>query len=246
MPSKVCIACGLTTDSSGNLIVDTSGTWPLTATCADTNGTPIYCTTDGSLRGPAEKFSQFNRIGKNYVTDSPVRMTTLVAQDGKLYALTSTGVPGITPRNSGNAGDNTPLKFTIPNPSKCLPFHVYLESGISHAYINYTGSPGSFSVELSSYVVITGATEAFSGGTGHQIWGFDTGTENVARSIQFDTMGARATVDPPSGATKFTILPGGAMIVTAYPTMSLTLSGSSDVADIQNYTIDVNWWGSND
>lgn len=245
--SRICTGCGLTTDSSGNLIVDTNNSvWPTTTTCTDTGGTPIYCGTDGALRGPAEKFSKFDRKGKNYITDSPVRMTTFVNQDSVLYNIASSG-PSPISKFPGNAADVTPLVMTIVNPSACLPFNVYLDAGVSHAKFDYTG-PGNFQAEVSVFVTVTGATESFAGQTGHQIWAFDTGalTTGAASAITFDTMGAFANVDPPSAATRFVIAPGGTMTVTAYPFLSLDVNGSSPTCDIQNYTIALKYAGSND
>lgn len=245
--AKICTSCGLTTDSDGNLIVDVNDSaWPLTA-CAYTSGTPIYCGTDGALRGPAEKFSQFNRIGKNFITENgittdsqPNRMTHWEpTQSGVLTDISSDGNG-----TANGAGGKAPLTFTIPNPSKCLPFYVYMEAGISHAYVHYEGNPGSFTFEASAFITVTGALQNFTGHTGHQIWGFDT--HGTHEEIVFDSMGARATVDPNGSDTKFTIAAGGTITVKLNPFIAVDLSGTSTVADIKNLTMDVNWWGSSD
>lgn len=245
--AKVCVGCGLTTDTDGNLIAAVSGVASAFPNgCDVATGTLLYCdASDGKLYGAPEKFSKFDRVGKLFQQSNvPARITSLVSQDGVLKDISSEGL------NTATSADKTPLSFTIKNPSKCLPFYVYLESGVSHANFTYhtkddgTGDGGDFNIELSSYVTITGnVDQTFAGHTGHQIWGFDTDSND--EGIVFDTMGARATVKPVTG-TKFTITPGGTMNVKANPYISLDLNGNSDVANLLNYTIDVNWWGSND
>lgn len=130
MPRQICTGCGLTTDSNGNLIVNTGdAVWGYP--CADTLGARIYCGSDGILRA------------------DPQPLATIISLENSGYA---SGIAIDT-----DLTEYALLEFDAVNPSGCLPASVFYTAEVevsvdltagaryrvyinSNRYVDYTNS----------------------------------------------------------------------------------------------------------
>lgn len=145
--SKVCLgACGLTTDTNGNLIVKTAGPWPYPGTPAS-SGDPIYCDPNtGGLFVPPPKYQI-------------LQFVDAMPGSGQLntYGLTI----------GGGAGYITgPFAVTVANPSVERPMFLVVETRINRASVDiYDAGKTEFQIypELTISGAITQAATAYGG-----------------------------------------------------------------------------------
>ncbi len=191
--ARVCISCGLTTDSQGRLIVNTGGAeWEYA--CAESNGVPIVCGSDGVLRsGMPEKFH--------------VREQEYSSTRNGLATSATFGSP--TP-GGGSVDFGDPMVIVLENPSDCLPMRVAVRFGIHHMAMTKTGS-GNTSILVGVDLTVTGGIVATN--EAHQQWRHD-GSVNA---MIWDTQNGTETLlfDLAAGATA-TFSAQNHIIVTAY------------------------------
>lgn len=199
--SKVCFSCGLTTDSDGNLIVNTSGTWPFA--CDITNGAPIYCDpTTGKLYLPPEKFrltgNMVAHVSGTNLIGSAAFGSPDVGGDETQVVLTSVDVLNSNPVAAVTTHDTGSATVSITNPSACRTMVVDLEVGVNHAFFRYSpGGGGISSVFIDSHLAVSGDFAIPEFPVGHQIW-MASGTT----ALQYDTENS-------VGRRQFTISAGG-------------------------------------
>lgn len=234
--ARVCVGCGLTTDSAGNLIVAGSGVvgdnsaFPVTTDCGATAGTHIYCdSATGELFGEPEKFFSMRRVGKNLIPNNPQ------IDPGTLPGATSDS----TPFNVG-----TPMVVAFTNPSPCRPMNMLIEAGVSHMLFQHGGTgedgTGDYHIEAGTTMTITGSVAVPAQGMGHQIWqhkdqSFTTTTDYGAI---FDSMGARSYANP-------IVIPAGGSVSLSVQGF-ITIFSEQGGCFVQNFTIDLVYTAWND
>lgn len=226
--ARVCVGCGLTTDSLGNLIIAASGAagdntkFPVTTACTTAKGTHIYCdSVTGELFGEPEKFFRMRRFGKSLSGPEDMYLGDLT--NGDTDVDTAFGAPIV-------------LNFT--NPSPCRPMNILIESGISHAQINSDPPGGSFFVKIGTTLGITGDVVVAVAATGHQIWRYSNPGFTTTESVVFDSMGARAY------SNTVVIPAGGTITMTLQCMVNLFLIDAT--ANVNNLTIDLVYTAWND
>lgn len=177
--SGVFTDCGLS--GTGTLVdpilVDTGGSaWPFG--CDDTEGAPVYCGSDGALRVDPEKFVVYDSVELS----TPSDQTDTLAPVG-------TGPTDVT----------GPAFFDITNPSTCRDMVLFVEAGVNHCRVVYSGA-GANEVTIGTTLLVSGDVTDTVNQAGHQRWRFGGGT-----TITFDTMGSRSrrtyTLGPGQSAT---------------------------------------------
>lgn len=178
--ARVCIACGLKADDQGRLYVNVGDSaWPYG--CAETNGAPVYCGSDGVLRVAPEKF----RIR----TDQRTSFRT-----GQVTSATF-GSPTI-----GGADKNfdSPLIHLLENPSDCLPMQVAVRYGVHHAALTKVGA-GNSQVLYGMKLTITGGIVDTN--EAHQQWRHDGSVSAIVFDTQNGTEVNLYTLAPGASAT---------------------------------------------
>ncbi len=209
--SGVVVDCGL--DGVGTLgdplVVNTGGSiWPFA--CDEDQGAAVYCGADSVLRVDPEKFV----IYESLTIDDGSGQTDTFAAEG-----------------AGPTDVSGPVDVVITNPSNCREMVIFLETGVEHGLMTYSGA-GENDCLIGAHFVILGDIIADEDTSGHQRWRFGGGA-----TIAFDSQrsGERFV---------YTLAAGGSATVSLYSSMdnvvyngSALLSTWSTYLDIEGHSL---------
>lgn len=207
--SGVCFACGLTTDSSGNLIVNTNSANFATdfASCSESAAGKIYCLSDGHLGTAPDSFVEFDFV-------------TTQGFSGSLEQFAVSGIPiggtSLSPLPGATAS------FSVTNPSPCRTMALYLRVGVNHADF-HSFTTGASRVEISGNFSASGALSFPASPVGHQIWG---ATTNGTEMDSTGAYGTRLFILPAASSVTFT--------VQTYMTI-FSSNGNTTLTNVQTY-----------